>query len=210
MNTSQEEPSAPRRPRGRPPAGAREALLAGARSLFAERGFEATSTEDIVARSGVSKGAMYHHFPSKLELFEAVYLQIEDAAVAQLVEAAGEGSPVERLRAGSRAYLYASSLDDDFARINLTQARRVLGLDRWRELATERGLGVVAAQLRAAIAQREMAPLDVQAAAEIYLAALIEAGLVVERAEDKAAAQHAGGAVLDRLLDGLAGPPGHG
>lgn len=199
------EPDVKRSP-GRPPSGAREALIAAARELFAERGYEATTTAEILARSGVSKGAMYHHFETKLDLFEAVYIEVEDASVARLVEAAGEGGPLERLRAGSRAYVHESGLDGDFARINLTQARRVLGLERWRTLGAVRGLAVVQLLFTAAVEAGEIAPLDPAAAAEIYTAALIEAGLLVERAgAGKDAAEDAVGVVLERMLDGLAG-----
>ena len=69
---------------GRPSQGAREAVIGAALQLFAERGYDATTTEAILARSGVSKGAMYHHFPGKLELFEAVYIELEDSAMAEL------------------------------------------------------------------------------------------------------------------------------
>jgi AcrR family transcriptional regulator len=185
-------------------------VIEAAIELFAERGYDATTTEAILARSGVSKGAMYHHFPGKLELFEAVYIQLEDEAMADLAAQAEGETALAQLRSGGRAYLRESGRDSVWARINLTQARSVLGLDRWRELAGSRGLAVVALQLRLATEAGEIAPVDIPAAAEIYLAALIEAGLRVERADDKAEAEATAGLVLDRLLDGLAAGPAHG
>ncbi len=192
-----------RRP-GRPSEGAREAVVAAARELFAERGYDATTTEAILERSGVSKGAMYHHFPSKLELFEAVYVQVEDESVARLVERARGETPLEIIRTGSHGYLAESAGDSDFVRIGLTQARPVLGFERWRELAAERGVGVVEALFRAAIEAGELTPVDPGAAASIWTAVLIEGGLMVATAEDRETAQEAAGAVLDRLLEGMA------
>ena len=190
---------------GRPSEGAREALVAAARREFAERGFEGTTTEDVLERSGVSKGAMYHHFHGKRDLFEAVYIQVEDESVARLVEGAEGETPLEIIRSGSHAYLAESAGDTDFVHIGLTQARRVLGYERWRELAAARGVGVVEALIGAAIEQGEIAPLDPRAAAAVWVAVLIEGGLTVATAEDKDAAGRAAGAVFDRLLAGLAG-----
>jgi AcrR family transcriptional regulator len=188
---------------GRPPAGARKAIVAAARELFAERGFDATTTEAILERSGVSRGAMYHHFPGKLELFEAVYVQVEDESVARLVDRARGETPLEIIRTGSHAYLAESAGDSDFVRIGLTQARPVLGYERWRELAAARGVGVVEALVRAAVEQGQLGPTDPRATAEIWTAVLIEAGLMVATADDKAKAQDQAGEVLDHLLEGL-------
>lgn len=195
----------PKRKRGpgRPSEGAREAILAAARSLFAENGFDATTTEAILERSGVSKGAMYHHFPGKLELFEAVYVQVEDESVARLVERARGETPLEIIRTGSHGYLAESAGDSDFVRIGLTQARPVLGFERWRELAAERGVGVVEGLFRAAIDAGQLAAVDPAAAASIWTAVLIEGGLMVATADDKDAARETAGEVLDRLLEGL-------
>jgi len=189
---------------GRPSEGAREALIAAARELFAARGYEQTTTEAILDRSGVSRGAMYHHFPGKLELFEAVYIQVEDESVARLVERAEGETPLEIIRSGSHGYLAESAGDSDFVRIGLTQARRVLGYERWRELAAERGVGVVESLIRAAIEAGQLVPVDPGAAAVIWVAVLIEGGLMVAGADDKETARSSAGAVFDHLLTGLA------
>lgn len=198
------EPKRKRGP-GRPSEGAREAIVAAARELFAERGFEETTTEAILERSDVSKGAMYHHFPGKLDLFEAVYVQVEDESVARLVDRARGDTPLEIIRTGSHGYLAESAGDSDFVRIGLTQARPVLGYERWRELAAARGVGVVEALIRAAIDAGQLTSVDPAAAASLWTAVLIEGGLMVATADDKERAQAEAGEVLDRLLDGMAG-----
>ncbi len=192
------------RPRGRPAAGAREALLAAASELFAEHGYEATSTAEILNRSGVSKGAMYHHFPTKLALFEAVYIGLEDDLIRRLGAEARPGTPLQQLRDGSRAYLRESARGGPWAEINLKQARQVLGLERWRRLASERGLAAIEWQLTAAVEAGEIAEIDIADAAAIYVAAMIEAGLLVTAAADRRAAERSAAAILDRLLTGLA------
>lgn len=95
-------------------ASTRAALVAAARDLFAERGFAGAGREDIVERAGVTRGAMYHHFPSKEALFQAVYEQIEDELSAQIVVAALDAGddPLVRLRAGALAFLDAAARPD--------------------------------------------------------------------------------------------------
>ena len=63
-------------------------LIATARRLFAEKGFAATSTEEILGEAEVSRGAMYHHFSTKTELFQAAFEAVEDELTAQVLEIA--------------------------------------------------------------------------------------------------------------------------
>ena len=63
-------------------------LISTARRLFAEKGFAATSTEEILSEAAVSRGALYHHFPSKTDLFQAAFEQVEDEVTAQVLQAA--------------------------------------------------------------------------------------------------------------------------
>ena len=88
----------------------RERLLSSARDLFGERGYEATSIDAVLEKSGVARGALYHHFASKAELFDAVAEEVF-VEIAEQTAAAGQGStdPLERLRAGSHAWLVMSS-----------------------------------------------------------------------------------------------------
>src|SRR6266851_9562359 len=54
----------------------RLALVTAARGLFGERGYAATSIEEVAARAGVTKGAVYHHFGGKANLFQEVYEEV--------------------------------------------------------------------------------------------------------------------------------------
>jgi AcrR family transcriptional regulator len=110
-----------RRARG---AATRERLLAAARSLFGERGYEATSIESVLAASGVARGALYHHFQSKAELFDAVLAEVLVEIADRGADAAGAagGDPLEGLRAGSHAWL-AMALDPAIQRIALLDPR---------------------------------------------------------------------------------------
>jgi AcrR family transcriptional regulator len=68
-NTVVGAPDAPERPRGRPRSAiADKAILDAAVDLFAERGFEGFSVEDVADRAGVSKATVYRRYPSKVDL----------------------------------------------------------------------------------------------------------------------------------------------
>ncbi len=78
----------------------RSRIVAAAVSLFAEQGFDATSVNQVVARAGVAKGALYHHFGSKDDLLYEVYRELVDRQLAGLTEVLARGlAPAEALRA---------------------------------------------------------------------------------------------------------------
>src|SRR5918992_1193496 len=80
------------------------ALLAAGRELFAERGYASVSTEEIVQRAGVTRGALYHHFADKKDLFRAVYEELESQLVASIGEQIGGiDDPWELAVSGVRA-----------------------------------------------------------------------------------------------------------
>lgn len=78
----------------------RSRIVAAAVSLFAERGFDATSVNQVVARAGVAKGALYHHFQSKDDLLYEVYRELVDRQLAGLAGVLGQSlAPAAALRA---------------------------------------------------------------------------------------------------------------
>jgi AcrR family transcriptional regulator len=76
-------------------------LLAAARALFFERGYDVTSVDEIIARAGVSKGTFYYYFPSKEATLEALAEQMANDAVAQDGDILKDGAlnSVDRLNA---------------------------------------------------------------------------------------------------------------
>jgi AcrR family transcriptional regulator len=107
----------------------RKALMDAARTLFAEKGYAATGTPDIVAAAGVTRGALYHHFADKLALFEAV-VEDEHRAVAEAITAVADGAEappdmIEALVAGGDGFL-AAMQDEGRRRIMLIDAPAVL------------------------------------------------------------------------------------
>lgn len=88
----------------------RSALIVAARSLFLEKGFADTSTPEIVRAAKVTRGALYHHFDDKIDLFRSV-IQAEAEAVAGEIKAntSTEMAPLEAMIEGAEAYFDAMS-----------------------------------------------------------------------------------------------------
>jgi AcrR family transcriptional regulator len=192
-----------RRP-GRPSQGAREALIEAAHDLFMERDYAEVSTEEILKRSGVSRGALYHHFASKLELFRAVFEASERRALELVAaRAATASSPFDVLVESARAYLRQCETNEELRRIGLFQSRAVLGWEGWRTAAAELGIGMALAGVSAAIEAGELTPHDPETTAHVLLGAMIEAAMLIAVASDRRAARKRSEAVVVDLLEGL-------
>jgi AcrR family transcriptional regulator len=179
--------------------------LRAARELFAERGYGGVGTEEIVRRADVTRGALYHHFEDKKDLFRAVHEGLE-AELAQTIGAqlaAGDAtSTLDLLRTGVRTFLDACT-DRDVARIVLVDAPSVLGWRAWREIDERHGLGLVTAGLQAAMEAGEIAHQPVKPLAHLLLGAMGEAGMLIANAEDPDAMRREVEPALLSLLDAL-------
>lgn len=189
-------------------AATRAALVETARELFGARGYAAVGTEEIVRAAGITRGALYHHFGGKQDLFAAVYEAVEADVVAGLAEIAAQATePADALRKGAGAFL-DSCLDPAVQRIVLIDAPAVLGYERWHQIAERYGLAVIEATLSAAVEAGQLEPQPLKPLAHMLLGAIDEAGLLVARAEDVPAARAEVGAAVDRLLEALLARPG--
>jgi|GraSoiStandDraft_4_1057263.scaffolds.fasta_scaffold296330_2 AcrR family transcriptional regulator len=181
----------------------RGALIAAARTLFAERGYAGVGTEEVVRAAGVTRGALYHHFKGKKGLLEAVYEQIEEEVTQKIAtDALGGDDPFEALRAGARSFL-DHCLVPEVQRIVLVDSPAVLGWTRWREIGSKYGLGLVEAALQAGVDSGKVTPVAVKPLAHVLLGALDEAAMVVARADDPEAAREEMILVFDRMLEGV-------
>jgi AcrR family transcriptional regulator len=186
----------------------RRALVRAARELFAERGYPGTGTEEIVARARVTRGALYHHFRDKADLFrvvvQAVASELAQRIVAQeLARAPGEaGGAWGQLREGVQAFLDACT-GSDFQRIVLIDGPAVLGPGAWSDLVAEHGLGLLRTWLQLAIDSNQIDPLPVESLGRLLAALIGEASLYIGQAADPARARHETGITIDRILSGL-------
>jgi AcrR family transcriptional regulator len=184
----------------------RRALVDAARPLFAERGYAGVGTEEVVRRAGVTRGALYHHFTDKRDLFRGVFEDLEAGLVAHIGErVAGIEDPLALLAEGIRVFLDLSA-QPELARISLVDAPAVLGWEEWREIDARYGMGLLRGALQAAADAGALRPAPVDALAHVLLGALGEAGMLVAHAEDKAAARAQVEPALLAVLDGLRAP----
>jgi AcrR family transcriptional regulator len=186
-------------------AATRAALIGAGRRLFAERGYSAVGTPEVAAAAGVTRGALYHQFEGKADLFLAVYEAVEQELaerVGEQVAAGGATDPLEALTAGAEAFLDACA-EPEVQRIVLIEAPAVLGWDTWRDVGLKYGLGLTEAILRAAMEAGRIGEQPVRPLAHVLIGALDEAALYVARADDPAVARDEMRAVLRRLVRGL-------
>lgn len=181
----------------------RGALVAVARELFSERGYGGVGTEEIVQRAGVTRGALYHHFRDKEDLFRAVYEAVESELTEKIAAGAlAQSEPIESLRAGTRMFLDAC-LEPEVQRIVLIDGPAVLGWEEWRAIAEQYGFGLVQVALQGAMDAGAIAEQPVRPLAHVLMGALDEAALYVARADDVKRARREVGDTLDLLLEGL-------
>jgi AcrR family transcriptional regulator len=181
----------------------RAALMEVARGLFSDPGYAEVSTEEIVTRAGVTRGALYHHFKGKKDLFRAVFERLEQELAEQIAAVAlSETDPWRRQLLAVQAFL-DGCLDPAVQRIALVDAPSVLGLEAWREIEETYGLALVRAGLESVIEAGLIERQPIEPLAHLILGALIEAGLMIARADDVGAVRGEVGASVERLLDGL-------
>jgi AcrR family transcriptional regulator len=165
------------------------ALISVARRLFAEKGYADTSTEEIVQGAGVTRGALYHHFRDKEDLFEATFEQVETEVTQRLMLASARGAAGgdqwQGLLAGVRAFL-EECRDPEVQQIVLLDAPSVLGWQRWREIEAKYGFGLVKTALQGAMDSGLIARQPVDPLAHMLLGALTEAGMMTARARNDA------------------------
>jgi AcrR family transcriptional regulator len=179
----------------------RAALLAAARELFAERGYAAVGTEEIVRAARLTRGALYHHFTGKEDLFRAVYEAVEQDIVEQIAAGASAAAdPLEGLRLGAKLWLDACE-DPAVQRIALLDAPAVLGWEQWREIGQRYAFGLVQTELALAIDAGLIDPQPVEPLAHMLLGAIDEAGMLIARADDAGETKREVAVLVDRLLD---------
>ncbi|MFJ8911861.1 TetR/AcrR family transcriptional regulator [Amycolatopsis sp. NPDC102389] len=179
------------------------ALITAARTLFAEQGYAAVPTDEIVRAAGVTRGALYHHFGDKQGLFRAVIEQIETEITEDLKTVMGAAGDPWTGALGVLSRFLDLCLRPEVVRIALTDAVAVLGWQAWRELENRYGLGLITEILESAAADGLLIDAPIPQLAQLTLSACAEAALMIAHAEDREAAKEKALAALVALLSGL-------
>ncbi len=157
----------------------RDALVRAARTLFAEKGFAGTGTEEIVALAGVTRGALYHQYKDKTALFLDVFEHVERDLTARLAEGvAGLDDPIEMLHISGEAFLDLCR-ETEVRQIALIDAPSVVGWETWREVDARYGLGLLRMLLNLAATRGLIDAEHVEQLSHLFLGAVSEAAMVV-------------------------------
>jgi AcrR family transcriptional regulator len=181
----------------------RESLIRAALELFTERGYAGVGTEEIVTRAKVTRGALYHHFTDKRDLFRAVFERVEGDLMDRIgATMEGADDPWELMTGGMRAFLDACE-EPAVKQISLTDAPAVLGWEEWREIDNRHGLGLTRAALQGAVDAGVLRPIAVEPMAHLLVAALSEAAFVIAHADRPRKARADVEEALTQLVEGL-------
>lgn len=203
----------------------RRRLLQVAREEFSQNGFADTSVDEIVRAAGVTKGAFYHHFRDKTDLFRRVYKSVKQDVVRaafvvhvahepfsdadnngdrRLIDMAEQTNEevwaqlIDRCRKYIRLHM-----DPRVHRIVLTDARWVLDWVELQQIEEEDGIVLLRADLRRASHRGIMRPLPLPMLAALLVGVLNEACLQVANAEDPERSLDEAMAVVSNMLSGL-------
>ena len=178
----------------------RAALLTAARTLFGEQGYASTSTEEIVAAAGVTKGALYHHFGGKQELFRVVHEQVLHEVSDAVVAIFNQPDPWRDIVDGCAAWIDAHQ-DPAVRRIVLNDARAVLDDDMVRDVESRFGAVAIRGALRKNHTAGMLDDVPLRPLALMLIGALREACLYVAEANDPVQAREEAVAMVTRMLD---------
>ena len=155
----------------------------GAR-LFAAHGYAAVGLPEIVGAAGVTKGALYHHFASKADLFRAVLERVQQDVADRVAAAAdAQADPWTQLTAGSRAFLEASTVPE-VQQVMLVDGPAVLGWAQWRAIDEATSGRLLAEALTALIDAGIVVSQPVEPLARLLSGAMNEAALWLARSPD--------------------------
>src|SRR5262245_5142346 len=160
------------------------AIVKSARRIFGERGFAATTVDDIAASARVAKGAVYHHFSTKEELFGAVFDQVSRDLVVEIDRIArAEKDVLSAMAAGTEAY-FAACAKGPTGQIILRDGPAVLGWERWREIDAKHFGGKLPRALEVAMERGLLTRQPVEPLARLLLGAMTEAAVACAGSDD--------------------------
>jgi AcrR family transcriptional regulator len=181
----------------------RESLVRAGRKLFGEKGFRQTSVEDLARAARVTTGALYHHFPTKTALFEAVFEHAHTELMAASMAAAQDATDdLDLLARGFEAFLDAV-LEADVQRILILDAPAVLGPARFTELDERYAFAVIVEALRSATETGSLHVDDPETVTRLLLGALTRGAMLIANATDPVETRHAVAQSMRALLSGF-------
>ena len=182
----------------------RRALLKAARTLFAKSSFADVSVDQICDRARVTKGALYHHFKNKKELFSAVFDELEKEMMSEVAASAAQHSDAwKQAEAAFSAYL-DKCLDKAYQKIVFLEAPSILGRDDVFRAGQNLGRETTRAMLESLQNNGLIEPkLDLEMPTRLLLGMLMEAGLAIAESETPEKALEEAWKTILRFIESL-------
>lgn len=182
----------------------RRALLKAARLLFSKLSFADVSVDQICERARVTKGALYHHFKNKKDLFSAVFDQVENEMMAEVAAASAQQSdPWKQAESAFSAYLN-KCLDKAYQKIVFLEAPSILGRDDVFRSGQNLGRDTTRAMLETLQKNGLIEPkLDLEMPTRLLLGMLMEAGLAIAESENQEKARDEAWKTILRFIESL-------
>ncbi len=181
----------------------RRHLLDVARRLFVEDGYASVSTETLVHEAGLTRGALYHHFADKRDVFRALVDEVNAELDQRVARAAlTRKTPWTRFVAGITGYL-DECLDPVIARFLLLDGPATLGWDEWEQRDMQYSLRSVGFGLRALMASGDIPEQPVEPLAIVLVGALNQMGRAIARSPDPVTTRDELAAAIRSILEGL-------
>ena len=178
------------------------ALVAAARELFAQDGYAATSLDAVATKARVTKGAVYHHFQGKQQLFEAVFTrEVERLCAVMPTVYASKRDPWDGFEACCRAFL-EECLEPGLQRIMLLDALAAMGWEGVRRMEAPM-MELMEIAIAAAVDAGRIAPRPAGPLAVFLYGALCETAMSVARADSQKVAHRRALTELSHVLEGL-------
>lgn len=181
-------------------------LLDAARALFVEKGYASTGTEEIVARAGVTRGALYHQFSDKKDLFHALFVTVLDEVALELFAQTMEEITDDRddLVVGTRILLDLFSRPD-IKQIVLLDGPVVLGWAEWRQIQEPLYRALLTHALEHLVDEGLVSKQPPEPLADLIAGSVMQAGLAIANAKDTKKAHRVYSRSLNQLLLPLTG-----
>ncbi|MGK5529653.1 TetR/AcrR family transcriptional regulator [Streptomyces sp. URMC 129] len=181
------------------------ALLDAATRRFAAHGFAGTALEDVAADIEATRGAVYHHFPSKTALFQAVFEELETEMARRATEAAArEADPWSAAQAALEAFLECAC-DPVYGRLVWQEAPLALGWTQWRECEEKYAYGLIEGMMRTLMDNGDLPPLPLEPLTRVTFHVLGAAGMALAEAPepDKPRVRAEYARVITHMLNGM-------